>query len=260
MVAGGKGVWARRIAGAALFLSLGGVLAALVAAIGTGMDAWHFRMGFTVLRYAFFAAIAGGVLALVGLFLGWRSGTKGVGRHNALALAVTLAFGLYLGNQIMTARSVPAIHDIATDLGDVPQFRVLPVRADNLETVPDQGRPELEALPPEERWKAIHREAYGDIKPIRVRWSVPETIARAEALAERRGWDIAFVDAADGRMEATATTFFFRFKDDVVVRARPAPEGEGTIVDMRSISRVGVSDVGVNAERVREFLKDLRQG
>jgi uncharacterized protein (DUF1499 family) len=58
-------------------------------------------------------------------------------------------------------------------------------------------------------------------------------------------------------LEATETTFFFRFKDDVVVRARPAPGG-GSLVDMRSISRVGGSDVGLNAKRVRAFLADLQ--
>jgi uncharacterized protein (DUF1499 family) len=58
-------------------------------------------------------------------------------------------------------------------------------------------------------------------------------------------------------LEATDTTFFFRFKDDVAIRARPAPGG-GTLVDMRSISRVGGSDVGVNAKRVRDFLRDLQ--
>ena len=59
-------------------------------------------------------------------------------------------------------------------------------------------------------------------------------------------------------LEATDTTLFFRFKDDVVVRIRPDPaRAGGSIVDMRSISRVGVSDVGVNAKRIRDFLRDL---
>jgi len=254
-----SGVWARRITAAALALAIGGVLAALIAAIGSGQEAWHFRTGFTVLRYAFFAAIAGSVLALAGIILSRKSRTVGLGRRNMLALAVALVFVIFLGRQIYTARTVPAIHDISTDLQEVPEFRALRVREDNLENVPDMGRPELAALDPEERWKAIHREAYGDVKPVRVPWTVRETIGKAHALAEKRGWEIAYVDPARGRLEATDTTRFFRFKDDVVVRARKDPQGEGTIVDMRSISRVGGSDVGVNAKRVREFLKDLRQ-
>ncbi|HEV2866129.1 MAG TPA: DUF1499 domain-containing protein, partial [Allosphingosinicella sp.] len=54
--------------------------------------------------------------------------------------------------------------------------------------------------------------------------------------------------------------FFFRFRDNVVVRVRPDSDGSGSVVDMRSISRVGVSDVGVNARRVRAFLADLQRG
>ena len=86
-----------------------------------------------------------------------------------------------------------------------------------------------------------------------------DAIRKAARLARERGWQIARVDTAAGTLEATDTSLFFRFKDDVVVRARPAPGG-GSLVDMRSISRVGGSDVGVNAERVRDFLADLQRG
>jgi hypothetical protein len=253
-----RGVWARRITNAALVLSIGGLVAALIAAVGSAQGAWHFRIGFVILRYAFYAAIAGGLLALIGLALSRRSGVAGLGGRNLLALAVALVFVVYLGMHIRTARSVPAIHDVATNLDDLPQFRALRVREDNLENVPDMERPELAAMKPEERWKAIHREAYGDIQAVRVPWTVAETVAKAQALAVKKGWEVAHVDPARGTLEATDTSFFFRFKDDVVIRARKDPEG-GTIVDMRSISRVGGSDVGVNARRVREFLKDLRE-
>jgi uncharacterized protein (DUF1499 family) len=112
---------------------------------------------------------------------------------------------------------------------------------------------------PESRWKAIHREAYDDLKTVRVPESVPDVIRKAERLARERGWDVAKVDTAAGILEATDTSTFFRFKDDVVVRARPYPEVKGgSYVDMRSISRVGGSDVGVNAKRVRSFLEDLQ--
>jgi uncharacterized protein (DUF1499 family) len=84
-----------------------------------------------------------------------------------------------------------------------------------------------------------------------------EAVAKAERLAQLRGWSIAVSDPVEGRLEATDTTRFFRFKDDVVVRIRPTEDGSGSIVDMRSISRVGVSDLGVNAKRVRSFLADM---
>ncbi len=133
------------------------------------------------------------------------------------------------------------------------------MRADNLEDIPDDGRAELAALDPESRWKALHREAYGELRSLRLPSSVAEATQKAEALARSRGWEVARVDRQAGVVEATATTLFFRFKDDVAVRVRPDPERPGgSIVDMRSISRVGGSDVGVNAERIRAFLADLQ--
>lgn len=255
-----ESVWAGRLAWLGLALSAGAVLAALIGAVGSGQGAWHFRIGFTVLRYAFFTAIAGGVLAVAAIMLMRDKPSRR--RLWAILLALLLGFGLasYLGKQLVTARTLPAIHDVTTNLEDVPEFRALGVRDDNLDDVPDQGRPELAALEPEERWKALHREAYGDLQPISVPWSVRETIERARTVAEDKGWEIVHFDPDRGILEATATTPFFRFKDDVVIRARRDPEKDGrTRVDMRSISRVGASDVGTNAERIREYLKDLRQ-
>lgn len=249
--------WRRQLPRAAAVLSLGGVLAALAASVGSGMGLWHFGIGFSVLRYAFYAAAAGGVLALVGIVAGLFART-GAGKLNLISLCTSLLFSAYLMQLVSTARSVPAIHDATTNLEDLPAFTSLPVRADNLENIPDEGRPELARLDPEKRWKAIHRRAYGDLQTLRLRTDVAQTTQKAAALAGDRGWDIAKVDSSGGIVEATATSLFFRFKDDVVVRVRPDPQrGGGSLVDMRSVSRVGGSDVGMNAKRIRNFMADL---
>jgi uncharacterized protein (DUF1499 family) len=202
--------------------------------------------------------LTGGLLAIAA-WVGGRRKRVRTGWPTGLALVTSLLFAGYLGNMIFTARSLPAIHDVATDLDDLPQFSRLTVRADNLDKIPDQGRAELKALPPEERWKALHRQAYGDLKPLRLSRPPQAVLQQAEQLALDRGWAIAGFDPAAGTLEATATTRFFRFKDDVVIRIRPDPASPGgSIVDMRSISRVGVSDIGVNARRVRAFLNDLK--
>jgi uncharacterized protein (DUF1499 family) len=254
-----KGSWGRRLSLLALALSVGGVSAALVAALGTGAGLWTYVGGLGVLRYALMAAVAGGLLAIVAWIISRRNGVR-TGWLNALALVTALLFVAYLGNMIVTARSVPAIHDVATDLGDLPQFSRLTVRADNLEKIPDEGKAELAALSPQDRWKALHRRAYGDLKPLRLGEAPLAVLKRAERLAREKGWTVAAVDPAAGTMEATATTLFFRFNDDVVVRVRPDPARPGgSVVDMRSISRVGVSDVGVNAKRIRGFLADLAE-
>jgi hypothetical protein len=250
--------WLKMLSIAAALLSLGGVAGALIAAVGSGSGIWHFAFGFTILRCAFFAAVAGGVLALIGIVAGLVR-RNGPGKLNALSFVAALLFSVYLLQMVATARSVPAIHDAATNLEELPTFTTLTVRSDNLEDIPDEGRPELARLNPESRWKALHRRAYGDLLTLQVAGSVPETTRRAADLARSRGWDIAKVDPEAGIVEATATSFFFRFKDDVVVRIRAHPQSKGALlVDMRSISRVGGSDVGMNAKRIRKFLADLQ--
>jgi uncharacterized protein (DUF1499 family) len=251
--------WGRRLSLIALTLSLGGIGAALIAGVGTGSGWWEFGAGLGVLRYALLAAAAGGLLSIVAWLVSRRSGAR-TGWLNGLALVTSLLFVAYLGNMIVTARSLPMIHDATTNLDDVPQFSRLTVRADNLAKVPDEGKAELAALAPEERWKALHRRAYPDLLPLRLAAAPEQVLKQAEQLARDRGWNVAAVDPAAGTLEATATTLFFRFKDDVVVRVRPDPASPGkSIVDVRSISRVGLSDLGVNARRVRAFLADLQK-
>ena len=255
--AGEKRVWAGRLTALAALLAFGSVLLALVLALGAGQGWWHFRVGLMPLRYIFYAAAAGGVVALIALFLGRKSGR--LISANLLALIAAVGFLLYLGSFARTAAAVPPIHDITTNLADMPEFSRLRVREDNYKSVEKTSRADLQPLPPLERWRRLHAEAYGDLRTVRVPWSVAETVQRAERLARNKGWEIARADPAAGALEATDTTFFFRFKDDVVLRARPAPGGTGTDIDMRSLSRVGASDVGKNAERIREFLADLQE-
>src|SRR5690606_11832912 len=96
-----------------------------------------------------------------------------------------------------------------------------------------------------------------DIQTRRLDVRAAEAFAAAERAARDLGWTIVATVPADGRLEASDTTFWFRFTDDIVVRIRP--EGSGSLVDVRSKSRVGRSDVGTNAARIRRFLARLPQ-
>lgn len=242
----------KRLAWVALALSLAAVGGALMAGLGTGEGWWSYGEGLKSLAWFFGLAVIG---AAVGLFARFR---RRDGQMIAVvAVLVGAGFAVYLGNYYRVARSVPAIHDVTTDLSDPPQFRTLPLRADNLAKVPDMGRPGWDQLPPAERWAAVHADAYGDLQPLQLPAAPADTLRRAEEVARDLGWAIAAVDPR-GQIEATDTTRFFRFKDDVVIRIRPGEQG-GSIVDVRSVSRVGISDLGENARRVRRFLKRMQE-
>jgi uncharacterized protein (DUF1499 family) len=146
----------------------------------------------------------------------------------------------------MTTADVPAIHDITTNLANPPAFRTLTLRPDNLAGVGTVAE-----------WQRIHAAAYGDIQPLTIAAPPAEVLAKAEQLARERGWTIASVDRATGQIEATDSVSYIRFYDDIAIRVTPGTDGTSSIVDMRSVSRIGVSDLGVNARRIRSFLADL---
>src|SRR5690606_30992302 len=148
---------------------------------------------------------------------------------------------------------IPPIHDISTDTDDPPQFvAVLPLRADASNTV-EYGR--SEGMTPEEL-AALTRAAYPDLGTVTLEMPPNEAFARALNAVDALGWDLVAQSPQDGRIEATDTTFWFRFKDDIVIRIRPAAGG-GAEVDARSVSRVGRGDAGTNARRLRAFFEAL---
>src|SRR5262249_40410439 len=100
----------------------------------------------------------------------------------------------------------------------------------------------------------LQRQGYPHLAPITVQSTPDQTFDRALAVAQAQGWDIVTADKSSGRIEATDTTRWFGFVDDVAVRL--TPWGTGTRVDVRSVSRTGVGDAGRNAARIRQFLKE----
>ena len=160
-----------------------------------------------------------------------------------LVLSGALLLTIYTQVIIPGGEAKP-IHDITTDMDDTPQFVVL-------------DRPETSTGPFSiEEWRAFHTSAYSHIAPIVIDKSPVDVLADARALVEERGWEIALVDPATGHLEATATAGYLRFYDDVIVEVTPIEDGSSR-VDMRSVSQVGVSDLGYNAKRIEAFLADL---
>ena len=240
-----------------LAAGVGALFWGLVSAVGTGWGYWEYTSGLKGVAGAFLLGLGA---ILIGAVQGWRV-RKAVNppprARRWVGMVVALAYVAWVGTFLMAALTVPAIHDVSTDLADPPAFQTLTLRADNLDNIPGANDKDMSGLTPQQRWAVVHQKAYGDIRSVRSNEPVPMVIAKAERLAKARGWDVAISLPEEGRFEATETSAFFQFKDDVVLRVRPSETGEGSIVDMRSVSRVGISDLGMNAKRVRAFLADL---
>jgi uncharacterized protein (DUF1499 family) len=235
------------LAVAAAALALLAALIAALAGFGSRWGLWHFGTGFTLLEWTAYAGIALTLLSLAALFRTRPGGPRRGFLFAFLALVLSLVVFALPWQWRRTARSVPPIHDITTDTETPPQFvAIAPLRADAPNPM-EYGGPEIAAQ---------QREAYPDIQPLVL--DLPRELAFQRALdaARESGWEIVAADPAAGRIEATDRTFWFGFLDDVVIRITPS--GNRSIVDVRSLSRVGGGDAGTNAKRIRDYLARLR--
>ncbi len=218
----------------------------LIAGPGTRLGLWEFGFGFTLMRWALYVGVG---VAIIGVVLVLIPRTR-KGNLGGLLAAVVIGLGTaavpYLW--VQQAQSVPRIHDITTDTLDPPPFvAIAPLRED---------APNPLAYPGEETAEQ-QREAYPDIVTYRSDADPTTIFEHALAVVERKRWELVDAVQEEGRVEATHTTFWFGFKDDVVIRIRAA--NGGSEVDVRSKSRVGMSDVGANAARIRGFLDSLEE-
>jgi uncharacterized protein (DUF1499 family) len=229
------------LARALVAAAVAAALAVVASGYGARFGAWDVRTGFGLLRWGAYAALTTAAVALVALAV------PRVGARARVPLVVALAIGGLAGalplGWTLSARSLPPINDITTDLADPPAFvALLPLRA----------KASVPAAYPGAKTADQQRRAYPDIAPVHVPEAPPAAFAKALAAARAAGWTIVAADAAAGRIEATATTPWFGFRDDVVVRVAAADRGSR--IDVRSVSRVGVGDLGTNASRVRGYV------
>jgi uncharacterized protein (DUF1499 family) len=236
------------IARAGFFIALTAGLAALLSGPGTSYGLWNYRTGIAVLRWAAYGGIAAAALSLIGLIASFRI----VIVRGFLWALLGVVIGCFVTGLVLhwkqIAESVPQIHDITTDTVNPPEFVAIRQLLKSYENSPVYGGAEVAAR---------QRKAYPDIIPLILPVSSDQAFERALAVSRRLGWQIIDADKSAGRIEAVATTFWFGFNDDIVIRLRRYDSRSR--VDIRSESRVGVSDLGKNAERIRKFLRAMKE-
>lgn len=228
-------------------LALMGAVIMMLAIFGQRLNLMDFRITMVGL-------VGGAALSLLAVFVGIISilltlRAKESGLFSAwVGLMLGLLMALPILMIIQAGSNVPPIHDISTDLKNPPEFVAMLALRTNDHNPLDRKKPTDLA--------ALQQAAYPDLVPVLIDKEFNLVFDQVLALVAARGWKVITASVQDGRIEATATTPIMGFKDDVVIRMRD--EAGGTMVDMRSVSRVGKSDLGANAKRIKALMSDLR--
>jgi uncharacterized protein (DUF1499 family) len=223
-----------------LTLALASAAVLLLAPLGVRVGLWSYAVGLGLLAVAVILALGAVVLSSIGVYTTtqWWPGTGAIA-VGLIVIAVPAFF-------IVSAFGAPPIHDITTDTQDPPSFAaVLPLRRGAVNPAEYEG----------ERVAEQQRRAYADLQPVKIPVPVPQAFERSLSAARALGWEIVASDVNTGRIEAVDTTFWFGFKDDIVIRVRD--DAEGSRIDVRSKSRVGIGDAGANARRIRAFVESM---
>lgn len=226
---------------AGLLLSLLALGAMLGSGLGAKLGWWHFSAGLRVADWAAYGAAAAATLAVIGLVRARPRSPRTGFVAALLGLLVALPMVIMAAHWEYAARAYPAINDISTDTSDAPVFWDMPNPSDY----------------PGAKTAALQRQAYPDLAPMMLAIPPAQAFAAALAVVKDKGWTVVASVPNEGRIEATARSRLYGFTDEVAVRVRAADGG--SMVDLRSRSRVGRIDRGVNANRIRSFADDLRQ-
>jgi len=200
------------------------------------------RSNLLLFQFGLLAVALATLLALIILLASLWALRGGSDKKLLLAIVLSAAPLALATLTISSGLGAPIIHDISTDTEDPPQFiaaPTLPRAAQNSLTYDSKNAP-------------LQKKAYPNLHTLTSDRPPAQAFVDALTVAQQLSWDIYAQDAEQGRIEAVDTTALFGFKDDIVIRIRANEKG-GSIIDLRSVSRVGDGDLGANAKRIERF-------
>ncbi|MFT5692873.1 MAG: hypothetical protein ACI92E_002209 [Oceanicoccus sp.] len=212
-----------------------------IAALGTRFGIWPFTIGLLLFAVSMLSSVLIQIITAIWLIRKpQKPGTKTALRWaSVFALPPLVIVALTLSNM---SKGYPPIHNISTDTANPPQFT---------QALTQRGS-DSNPLDYSKELAHIQNAAYPDLTTVMSTKSASDTYKNALAICLENGWDVYGQNPEDGTIEAVDTSFWFGFKDDIIVRIEATDTGSK--MDLRSVSRVGVSDIGVNANRIRHFV------
>ncbi|HTQ15347.1 MAG TPA: DUF1499 domain-containing protein [Rhizomicrobium sp.] len=233
------------------------LLLGLTAAFGTRLEFWNYHVGlYGIFPWCLYCGVAGAALGLAWAAVAFFANSGEGARYGAIGLVGSLAV---IASPLYTyamGAELPPIHDISTDTEHAPEFVALMGQRPGAENSPIYHGDELVEFKGKlSPVSALQHKYYEDVHATAILTSPESLFRRATRAAYAMGWNIVAVAPDEGRLEATDTSFFFGFTDDIVIRVKPA--GLGARLDIRSESRVDTRDWGRNADRIRAYMKQL---
>lgn len=221
-----------------------------IAIAAARLDVWHFRNSFLLFVVAAIAGFIVLVLSVLKMSRGDRQDSKAL----VISVVATLIPLIFLGSNIVKAKDFPFIHDISTDVNNPPML--MAAKTDRVEgdhSVDYEG-PELAAL---------QKAGYPDLTSLVLSDTPQQVFERSLSIVQGNGWNVLASNDQQPPLtiEAVDTSLLFGFKDDIVIRIQSIQTSEGkpaTVVDVRSMSRQGKSDLGVNAKRIKQLLAQIQ--
>lgn len=230
-----------RLAVSSLTLGVLAIVLPVLGGLGTRVGVWFFGIGVLLVPLGLLLGIIGTVQGLIALRRQRRAGQPPAIAATGTGLSALGA--VYLAGVVLSAFTVAPIHNVSTDIEDPPEFTV----AASLRAETDNPLSyDSETIGP------LQREGYPDLGPLDMDMSRDQAYELVRGVLVDMGLDLVREAPEQGEIEAVATTFWFGFQDDLVVRLRETDGG--TRMDVRSVSRVGVVDLGANAERIFEII------
>jgi uncharacterized protein (DUF1499 family) len=229
-----------------------GMLAVTLVAVG--VVGAHFYLsapffGFQLFVFGFLLSLLGLLLGLLGLLM-TRSGPRRVARPRAvIGTLISFAVALPVFAVIFAHAKYPPINDITTNFENPPEY----VHA--VEFVANQGR---DMKYNRDKYMAAQQKGYPPLAPAGVQGDPAAVFEKVKTLAATiPDWQVTYVDPKTMTLEGVCSTHLFHFQDDFVIQVRPGPNGT-SLVEMRSKSRDGIGDAGVNYNRIVMFLGKLQ--
>ena len=225
-----------------------------VALVLVGIVGAHYRfttpfLGFQIFVLGFFLAILAFFVGIIALFVTRKQPRRRARPRAIIGFVLGAVIAIPIVFKIVATAKYPAINDITTDVNNPPEF----VHAEQLPANHGRNMTYDKAL-----YAAAQERGYGNVEPLKLKADPGTVFTQIQALASRMpDWEVTYTDSKTDTLEGVATSSLFHFQDDFVIQVR-AGDGGGSLVEMRSKSRDGVGDLGVNYNRIEDFFTRLR--